>query len=296
MPEALINGVNLYYEVNGNGFPLVWSHEYAGGSESWDDQVRFFSRRYRVITYNARGYPPSDVPEEPQAYSQERSVEDLYQLLRHLHIDQAYLGGLSMGASVVLNLALEHPEMARALIVAGAGTGSTDAERFSKEIEAFATHIEREGMETWAKRYAEGPTRVQLRRKDPKSWNVFAQGLMAHSALGSALTLRSVQGKRPSIYAMEPALQKLQVPTLIIVGDEDDPCLEPALFMKRQIPKSGLVMLPQTGHTLNLEEPGLFNQVVLDFLTAVEADRWRGRDWGSGVGFLADAGTAGSQA
>ena len=288
MPRASVSGVTLYYEVTGHGFPLVWSHEFAGASESWEAQVRFFSRRYRVVTYNARGYPPSEVPPEPQAYSQERSVEDLYQLLLHLGIEQAYVGGLSMGGSVALSLGLAHPEMVKALIVAGVGTGSTDPDRLAREANEFATRIEREGMEAWAEAYAEGPTRVQLRRKDSEGWETFKRGLMAHSATGSALTLRGVQRKRPTIYALEPALRELQVPTLLIVGDEDNPCLEPAIFMKRHIPRSGLVVLPKTGHTVNVEEPDLFNRVVLDFLTAVEANRWGERDRGSGIGFLAD--------
>jgi pimeloyl-ACP methyl ester carboxylesterase len=110
-----------------------------------------------------------------------------------------------------------------------------------------------------------------------------------HSALGTALTLRGVQGKRTSILALEQELLQLQVPTLIVAGDEDDPCLEPALFMKRRISRSGIVVLPQSGHTVNLEEPELFNKAVLDFLIAVEDNRWQGRDEGSGVGFLTDA-------
>lgn len=291
MPRARINGVNLFYEVTGRGFPLVWSHEFAGASESWSGQVRSFSRRYRVITYNARGYPPSGVPTDPQAYSQEQSVADLYGLLRHLDVAQAYVGGLSMGGGVALSFGLAHPDMARALIVAGAGTGSTDPERFARQCEEFASRIQREGMATWAEGYAAGPTRVQLQRKHPRAWGLFKRGLVAHSALGSALTFRGVQGKRPAIFALEPELKRLQVPTLIIVGDEDEPCLEPAVFMKRAIPRSGLVVLPQTGHAVNLEEPGLFNRAVLDFLTAVEAGRWAERKRGSGVGFLADAAT-----
>jgi pimeloyl-ACP methyl ester carboxylesterase len=89
MPEFSANGVRLYYEVTGEGLPLVWSHEFAGDFRSWDPQVKFFARRYRVITYNARGYPPSDVPPRPEDYSQEHAVEDLRRLLEHLGIQQA---------------------------------------------------------------------------------------------------------------------------------------------------------------------------------------------------------------
>ena len=292
MPKVSINGLGLYYEVTGHGFPLVWSHEFGGAYESWDTQVGFFSRRYQVITYNARGYPPSDIPNNPNAYSQEQSVEDLYQLLCHLGIQQAYVGGFSMGGSVALNLGIAHPEVTRALILAGVGTGSSDPQRLAREADEAATRMEQEGIGPWAEGYAAGPTRVQLQRKNPKGWELFKQGILAHSAVGSALTIRGVQGKRPTIYALGPELRKLHVPTLIITGDEDDPCLEPSLFMKRHIPRSGLVTFPQSGHTVNLEEPDLFNRVVLDFLIAVEADRWGERDPGSGQGFMSDMGVA----
>jgi len=286
MPRFSANGVNLYYEVTGEGFPLVWSHEFAGGYESWDPQVKFFSRRYQVITYAARGYPPSDVPTDPEAYSQEQAVEDLRLLLQHLGIQQAHLGGLSMGGNVVLNFGFTHPNVAKALIVASTGAGTVDRERFLREGEELAQRLLSQGMTAVAEEYAGGPTRVQFRRKDPKGWGEFHQGLAAHSALGSALTFRGVQLKRATIYALGDRLRQLSVPTLILIGDEDEPCVEPAIFMKRHIPRSGLVVFPQAGHTINLEEPDLFNRAVLDFLTAVEADRWVRRSTVAAAGTL----------
>jgi len=285
MPRALTNGVDLHYEITGEGFPSVWCHEFAGSYESWDAQVKFFTRHYRVVTYNARGYPPSDIPEDLDAYSQEQAVEDLHALLRHLEIEQAYIGGLSMGGGVALSFGIAYPEMARALIVAGAGSGSTNPQQFRRQAEGFARRFEEGGMEAMAD-YTLGPTRIQLLRKNPKGWEEFSRLFAAHSAKGSALTMRGIQARRPSVYEMQPSLQTLDAPTLIIVGDEDDLCLDPAILMKRCIPKSGLAVFPQTGHTVNLEEPELFNRVVLDFLKAVEAGRWSQREPGSGVGFL----------
>ena len=274
MSVAPVNGINLYYEVTGKGFPLVWSHEFAGDFKSWDPQVKFFSRRYQVITYNARGYPPSDVPLEPTAYSQEHAIEDLYQLLQHLGIQQAYVGGLSMGGNVALNFGIAHPDVAKALIIAAAGSGTTDRENFESRMEDLARRLETEGMKTAAERYVREPNRVQLPRKDPKSGQEFYEGFVSHSAIGSALTVRGVMLKRPTIFALESKLQQLKVPTLIMVGDEDANCIEPALFMKRNIPRSGLVVFPQAGHAINLEEPAIFNRMVLDFLTSVEAGKW----------------------
>lgn len=278
MPLASVNGLNLYYEVAGKDFPLVWIHEWGGSFRSWEPQVKFFSRYYQVITYNARGYPPSDVPSEPTAYSQEDAVEDLYQLLLHLGIKQAYVGGLSMGGTTAINFGIIHPDIAKVLIVASAGSGTTNREQFEQEAERLAQQLETEGMKTVAELFTRGPSRVQLQRKDPKSWQESYQDFVLHSAKGLALTMKGVVLKRQTIYALQSKLRQLDVPTLVMVGDEDDACIEPAIFMKRNIPQSGLLIFPQSGHLINLEDPDLFNRAVLDFLISVERGKWVSRD------------------
>jgi len=278
MPTAHVNGVDLYYEVTGEGLPLIFSHEFAGDCRSWEPQVRFFSRLYRVITYNDRGYPPSGVPKDPEAYSQETAVEDLRQLLIHLRIPKAHIAGLSMGGNVALNFGLAHPQMCFSLVVAGCGAGSTNRKQFEEDVKTIAERLEKEGMPKVAEFYGAGPTRVQFRRKDRRGYQEFLEQFKGHDALGSALTFRGVQLRRPTIFALEGKLKTLQVPTLILIGDEDEPCVDAAVFMKRLIPCSGLVVLPQSGHTVNLEEPDLFNRAVLDFLTAVQAGKWARRD------------------
>ena len=255
MPMAqLQNGVSLYYEETGQGFPLVFAHELAGSYESWRAQVSYFSRRYRVITYNARGYPPSDVPPNVDDYSQEQVVEDLYQLLQHLGIEQAHVAGLSMGGNMALWFGLTHPEVAKSIIVAGAGTGSTDPETFNKQSIGYAETLESGGTAAMGG-YLRGPTRIRFLQKDPRGWQEFADLFADHSAQGKARTLRGYQARRRSIMTLDEELRAMQVPTLIILGDEDDPCLEPAIYMKRRIPRSGIVVLPQTGHACNIEEP-----------------------------------------
>ena len=273
MPRVPVNGINIYYESHGEGYPLVWSHEFAGDYRSWEPQVRFFTRRYRVITYSARGYLPSDVPTDESSYSQDQAVDDLRGLLEHLGIEQAHIGGLSMGGNVALNFGLKHPDMARSLVVAGTGTGSTDPEGFRKNVNSIAQRMQEQGMAAMTD-YTRGSARIQFLRKDPHGWQEFADQFYEHSAIGSALTFRGVQGKRPPLFELQDELTKLEVPTLIMIGDEDDPCIEPSIFMKRHIPYSGMVVIPQSGHAINLEEPELFNRAVLDFLTAVEAGKW----------------------
>lgn len=274
MPTARINDVNLYYEVYGQGVPIVWSHEFAGDWRSWEPQVNFFSRRYRVVTYNARGYPPSDVPESPDAYSQEQSVDDLCGLLDHLDIETAHVAGLSMGGSVALNFGIKYPNRARSLIVAGAGSGSSDPEAFRDSVNQFARRMERDGM-SGVDELSRNPNRLALLRKDPRGWQKMADGFKEHSPVGSANTFRKVQGLRPSIFSLEDRLQTLMVPTLIMVGDEDEGCLDPGIFMKRKIPHAGLAVFPKSGHLINLEEPALFNALVMDFVSAVDAGKWK---------------------
>lgn len=274
MPSAQVNGVEIYYEESGSGFPLVWSHEFGGDYRSWEPQVRYFARRYRNITYNNRGYPPSSVPADPAAYSQDILIEDLYQLLRHLGIEQAHVAGLSMGGNVALNFAIQHPEMCRSIVVAGCGSGTVQREEFERSGREMIEELRSKGMAQAAETMAHGPTRVQLKRKDPRGWEVFRQGLKEHSAEGSACIYQGVQLRRPTIFALKEKLNALRVPTLIMIGDEDDPCVEPAIFMKREIPSAGLTVLPNSGHCINLEEPAAFNQAVQDFLSAVEAGVW----------------------
>ena len=234
MPTFSSNGVEIYYQVAGEGYPLVMAHEFAGDITSWEPQVNYFSRRYRVITYCHRGYPPSEVPNDPEAYSQDLQVEDLYRLLQYLGIEQAHIGGLSMGGTLTVGFAIAHPEMCRSLVIASAGAGSDsgDRERLVASWQSLSESMMTEGMEKFADGYARGPERLQFLRKDPVGWAKFHAGLAAHSAQGSSLTFRGVQMKRKTIYQLEGELQNIRIPTLVMIGDEDGPCVDPAIFMK----------------------------------------------------------------
>jgi pimeloyl-ACP methyl ester carboxylesterase len=226
------------------------------------------------------------VPDEVKAYSQERAADDIRGVLDGLRIQKAHVCGLSMGGFATLHFGLRHPERALSLVVAGAGYGSVPGERdkFRKDTEVVARRFEEDGMVKTAAMYSKGPTRVQFMDKDPYGWREFHAMLAEGSAKGHALTQRGVQMQRPSILDLGPQLEKLDVPTLIMTGDEDDPCLEPGIFMKRKIPTSGLVVVPKSGHTINLEEPEAFNRSVLDFLTAVDAGKWTRRNPASQTG------------
>lgn len=274
------DSVRLYLEETGSGVPIVFVHEFAGDHRSWQPQVRFLSRWFRCITFNARGYPPSDVPEDPTRYSQARARDDIRDVLAHCGIERAHIVGLSMGGFATLHFGMAYPSRARSLLIASCGYGAEPARQteFQAEMEATAGRIERESMAEFAKSYALGPARVQLQNKDPRGWREFTTQLAGHSTRGSALTMRGVQKQRPSLWSLRDAMRNMSVPTLIVAGDEDDPCLEPGLMMKRTIATAGLTVIPRSGHAVNLEEPDEFNRLAYGFITAVETGRWSPRD------------------
>ena len=274
------DNVQLYYEDVGSGTPVVFVHEFAGDYRSWEPQLRYFARRYRCIAYNARGYPPSGVPAPGAGYSQARAAADIRSVLDQLSIDRAHVVGLSMGGLAVLHFGLTYPERARSLLVGGAGYGSEAGERdkFRAEASTIAARLERDGMAKFAEAYAYGPTRVQFERKDPRGFAEFKDMLASHSAEGAIGTQLGVQRERPSLFDLEAEIKALKVPMLVVTGDEDWPCLLPNIFLKRTCASAALLVLPNSGHAVNLEEPGLFNAALADFFASVDAGRWPVRD------------------
>ncbi|MCW5752190.1 MAG: alpha/beta fold hydrolase [Alphaproteobacteria bacterium] len=280
MPYARVGRIQLYYEEAGSGDPVLFVHEFAGDHRSWEPQMGRLSRRYRCIAFNARGYPPSDVPESWQDYSQDAAAEDVAGLLRALDLHKAHVVGCSMGAFATLHFGLRFPDLARSLVVVGAGYGAPLElrERFQREANAVADRIEAEGMAEVAKTYMTSPSRAPFRAKDPRGFANAYRIFSEHSARGSANTLRGYQARRPSLYALEAELKRLRVPTLLVIGDEDDPGLDANLFLKRTIPGAGLAVVPRTGHAVNLEEPDHFHRLVEDFFAQVEHGGWSIRD------------------
>jgi len=274
------DGVRLYYEQAGKGTPVVFVHELAGDYRSWEPQMRFFSRRYRCVAFNARGYPPSDVPRARAKYSQQIVADDVADVIRGLKLRKAHLVGSAMGSNTVLHAGMRHPRRALSLTAINAGTGSDADKRtqFVRDIETQARRFERLGLQEAFRDHRVGPSRVQFQNKDPRGFAEFGDRSLELSALGYANTMRGVLGKRPQLYTLEQRLRRLRVPLLLVTGDEDDKCLEPGLFIKRVCPSAALAVVPWSGHVINLEEPDFFNRLLLDFLTLVDSGRWRGRD------------------
>lgn len=280
MPYADAQGVKLYYEEVGRGTPIVFVHEFADDLNSWEPQMRYFSRRYRCIAFNARGYPPSDVPKSVSKYSQAIATDDIAAVMRHLKIRKAHIIGCSMGGFATIHFGLRYARMALSLTALGAGYGSDPDKRaqFRRDTEVMARRFAELGTPEAIKPYQIGPARVQFQNKDPRGFAHFCAEFAQHSALGSANTLRGVQAKRPTIYSLERDLAKLKVPLHIMSGDEDNQCLEPGLFIKRVCKSASLTVVAGSGHAVNCEEPDLFNRITAEFLASVDSGRWRPRD------------------
>jgi pimeloyl-ACP methyl ester carboxylesterase len=270
LPFAHVNGLDLYYEFQGRGLPIVLVHEFAGSIRSWDEAIDILRGEAQVLAYNCRGYPPSSVPEGVECYSQATSADDLRELLDHLRIARTVVAGQSMGGSVALQFAITHPARVSALVIASSGSGSNDKEQFAQTFEAVARQLESEGTQAVSDRYLMGPTRITLKRKRPELWRKLRDEFAALSVRGLANTIRGTITKRPTVYELEASLRALSIPTLIMAGELDPPVLAPSRFLAATIPTARLKIFEGTGHTINLEEPETFSLAILEFLESVK--------------------------
>ncbi|MDB5619866.1 MAG: alpha/beta hydrolase [Tardiphaga sp.] len=272
------DGTRLYYEEAGKGRPVVFVHEYAGDYRTWEPQLRYFTRSHRCITLSQRGYPPSDVPTDPARYGQDVARDDIIAILDELKIEKAHIVGHSMGASTALHVGINYPERCLSVTAASCGYGSSPDPVFVEQgraaSRATAEMFETVDFPTAAARYADGATRQTQKNKDPRGFAEFAKMLADHSPVGHALTMRELQAKRPMLWEMEKALNAFSVPLLIIVGDEDDWCLDPSIFLKRAVPTAGLLVIPRSGHTITSEEPAAFNAALAELFAAVATGSW----------------------
>ena len=197
-------------------------------------------------------------------------------MLDHLETAKAHVIGLSQGAFATAHFGRLHADRALSLTLAGVGSGAArdGHEQFKKDARTSAERIRKDGMAKYAHGLITNPTRSRFRQKDPRGFDEFVKHLSEHSDTGSAHTMAEYQGKRPSLYDFEAAWRALDLPTLIICGDEDEPCLQPSLWLKHVLPNAGLALFAKTGHTVNLEEPDAFNREVWNFITLAEAGKW----------------------
>jgi len=280
MPYASSTGVRLYYEVAGKGVPIVFVHEFSGDLLTWEAQMRYFSRRYSFVAFNARGYPPSDVPAAVSKYSHTLATDDIANLMRRLGIGRAHVIGCSMGAYSTLQFGLRYPRRVLSLTAVGAGAGADPARRaeFLKTSAASARRFEEGGLAAAMTPYRNAANRIQLESKDPRAWREFFKRFSERSAVGHANTIRGVQMRRPALQGLGSRLARLEAPLLVVVGDEDESSLDTGLFLKRVCLPARLAIVASTGHVVNVEEPDYFNCIAGDFLNLVDSGRWRPRD------------------
>ena len=272
------DGVRLYYEEAGNGSAVVFVHEYAGDWRTWEPQMRHFSRSHRCVSYSQRGYPPSDIPNDPGKYSQDRFRDDVIAVMDALKIGKAHVVGHSMGAATALHVGIRYPERCLSVTAAGCGYGSSADPRKVEEARAASRETGKmfasETMQAAAAHYGDGPTRQAQKNKDPRGYAEFIRMLGEHSSLGHSLVMLNLQAKRPSLWEMEAELKKFAPPLLVLVGDEDEWCVDASIYLKRIVPTAGLCVIPRSGHTITSEEPAKFNAAVAELIASAVAGRW----------------------
>ncbi len=263
-------------EEAGAGTPVVFVHEYAGDWRTWEPQMRYFARSHRCITYSQRGYPPSDIPDDPGKYSQDHFRDDVISVMDVLKIDKAHIVGHSMGAATALHVGIKYPQRCISVTAAGCGYGSSPDPKVVEESRAasretgkmFAT----ETMAVAAARYGDGPMRQAHKNKDPRGYAEFIKMLSEYSSQDHSLVWFNLQAKRPTLWDMAADLRRFKPPLLVLVGDEDEWCVAASVFLRRIVPTAGLGVIPRSGHTS--EEPAKFNADVAEFIPAAEAGRW----------------------
>jgi pimeloyl-ACP methyl ester carboxylesterase len=240
--------------------------------------MRHFSRLHRCVTFSQRGYPPSDVPEDGARYGQDIARDDVIALMDALGIGRAHVVGHSMGAYTALHVGIHYPDRCLSVVAAGCGWGSTPDVKQREAMKALAAETGKMFAETMiaeaAASYADAPMRQAQKYKDPRGHAEFAAMLAEHSSLGHAQTMFNLQLKRPTLWEMQDKLKKFSVPLLVVVGDEDGPCIDGSVFLKRSAPSAGLLVIPRSGHNVPSEEPGQFNAALAELFASAEAGRW----------------------
>ena len=251
MPHARLNGIKVHYEEHGShyGEPIFLTHAFAATLEMWRPQFAAF-RDYRVIGWDMRGHGSTDSPPEQADYSEKLTVEDMAALLRHLGIQQTVIGGLSLGGYISLEFQLAHPEMVRALILCNTGPGYRKDEAragWNDFSIGYAKRFEERGLEGLGRGIEIDETRQYQR-----------------SAAGLAMAARGILTQRDA-NVMEH-LEQIEVPTLIILGADDERYKAGGEYMAAKIPNARKVVIENAAHAVNLYQPEKFNAAVLEFL------------------------------
>jgi pimeloyl-ACP methyl ester carboxylesterase len=256
--KATLNGIELEYQDGGQGPAVLLGHGYSATGRMWDGQRAALGDRWRIVSWDMRGHGHTASPADPAQYSAALTVADMRALLDHLGIARAVVGGLSLGGYVSLAFYLAHPERVRALVICDSGPGYRNAEAraaWNQRADDRARELEARGLDALA-----GRTREM---REAMGHHASAQGV-AHAARG----MLAQEGSQ-----VIDGLPTIRVPTLVIVGDQDQPFLAPCEYMAKKIPGARLEVIRGAGHASNLDQPDAFNRVLRDFLAGLPADR-----------------------
>jgi 3-oxoadipate enol-lactonase len=264
MPKARINSIEINYRESGEGFPLLLIHGFTGNLRNWALQAPVLTRDFRMVSLDQRGHGHSEKPTRGEDYSLELMAEDAYGLLQHLGIDECYLIGHSMGGMVAQVLALAHPEPVRALVLVN--TAAEVTSRMRTQDRGRLVEIARDqGMEAvFEEQLRMSPVADQMRGQ-PQLLGLWRQQFLLTSREAYIHCARAVAKRKPLL----DKLRAIEVPTLIICGENDDPMLEASRQMHERIPGSKLVIIPSAGHTPQIERAPEFNRVLSEFLSRV---------------------------
>lgn len=262
---ARVNGTRIYYETAGDGFPLVLVHAGIADGRMWDDQFHVFSKRFQVVRYDRRGFGRTPMVAGPYAHQQ-----DLYGVLKHLAIEKAYLVGCSQGSKTIVDFALEHPEMARALVlVSPALSGFVFNGEPPKQFEQLEAAEEAGDIarvnELELQIWVDGPHRTREQVDRAVRERVREMNLLA---LQTPENLGSEQPLDPPAVGR---LTDIHAPTLVVTGDLDTPrTLAAADFLSQHIAGAQKANVQGTAHMPNMEKAEEFNHVVLNFLAGLD--------------------------
>ena len=272
---AASDGCRLWYEEIGQGAPVVFVHEFGGDHRSWSEQTVVLSKRYRCITYAARGFLPSDAPKDLSSYGQAQATGDLLALVDYLALDSFHLVGTSMGSFTSLDFTLRHGPRVRSLTLIGNSSGPRgDTERSTYRSDWLETEInarEKGGGAGAVAVLAEDPAYRSFRENRPEAWRAYADRLAEQSVEGALNILRTLHWNRRSLWEDEARLRLVDCPVLLVHGREDYYLVgETNAFLNSVIPQAVLELFPQTGHLVNLERPDKFNALLRDHMAVVE--------------------------
>lgn len=254
MPRIDRDGVGIYYEVHGDGPPLLLTHGYSSTSAMWHGQVDALAKEHKLILWDMRGHGQSDYPDDLAAYSEALTVGDMAAILDAVGAERAVIGGLSLGGYMSLAFYRAHPQMTRALLIVDTGPGfKKDDARAAWNARALATadRLDREGLAMLQSATRE---RATARHRDAKGLALAARGM---------LTQRDAR--------VIELLPDIKVPSLIVVGADDTPFLAASDTMAAKIPGAQKVVIPAAGHAVNIDQPEAFVDAVLPFLKNLPA-------------------------